>query len=149
MADYKLTDKQVINVTKLEGGGGPAPAQQNMPPGGNNVYAQPQMPPSMPGTGPVAPPVQFGGPQGAGPQGSGPKITVYVRTPQGTKAPLEVPANEPIESFKRMAAVKAMLPEASFSLAYAGRKFENGKTLADYFVEDECVVRLAIEESSA
>ena len=82
-------------------------------------------------------------------QVAGPKITVYVRTPQGTKTPLEVSQNETIESFKKMAAGKAMLPEASFSLAYAGRTFEPGKTLADYFVEDECVVRLAIEESSA
>ena len=43
-------------------------------------------------------------------------------------------------------AEKANLPKSAISVSYAGWKFENGRTLEDYMVEDGCTVRVALND---
>ena len=65
LSDYRVTNDQVLNVTKILGG----------------ASNDPQIPPSMPGIIPMAPQGQFIGMPPNRPFDNRNIITVYVRTP--------------------------------------------------------------------
>ena len=73
---------------------------------------------------------------------------IFIKTPNGQKVKVEISENETVDNLKQKVSSKTMFPVHAQVLSYAGRKFETGKSVGEYYIEEECVVKCTLEATS-